>query len=57
MLEPKEEEGSEKKVIEVLPGREEIVVLRVKNSKVKEIKFPPPIDLKVVDLKDEDFRK
>jgi hypothetical protein len=36
--------------IEVRPGNEEIVLLRICNSDVKEVNFPPPIDLQILPL-------
>lgn len=40
--------GKGEQTIEILPGQEEIILLRVKNSEIKEIKFPPPMDLQIV---------
>lgn len=35
------------KIIEVLPGQEEILLLRICNSEIREVSFPPPIELQI----------
>ena len=36
--------------MEVMPGEEGIVLLRVCNSDVREINFPPPVDLQIMPI-------
>lgn len=33
--------------MEILPGQEEVIVARVKNGTIREMRFPPPFDIKV----------
>jgi hypothetical protein len=36
--------------IEVLPGQEEIILLRICNSEIREINFPPPVDIQILPI-------
>lgn len=42
--------GKGEQTIEIMPGNEEVILLRIKNSDVKEIKFPPPMDLQILPI-------